>query len=409
VLTASLTVEKGRLGISGQPTFREVRVAAALGGGRVELRRLELRSGDGTLSGTGWVALDGFSARQAVFTAHAHRFLVAAEGATGARLDGDLAVEAALRHDVLAGKVRVPRAEVWLPKTPSAGGGHALQKAGPHDDVRFIDPTARAAEERKRVQEREKARAPQGVDVHVRAGPVYVRGKDLDLEMDSTLKAGRVTSGPQAGKLTLGGGIFIRRGRINIQGQRFDFERGDITFDGGTELNPALDIRLQRQYPDALVIIELRGTPKKPALRLTSEPPVFDQAQIVSLILTGQAGGQPSNGKSFDPTAAVATAVLSRMADQIAPEIGLDVLRVENTNQVNAEGVATRDTDTRVEVGKYISDRVYLSYAHVFGANEYSNQNEAHVEYRFTRRWMLESVFGDAGVGGVDALWTYRY
>jgi translocation and assembly module TamB len=60
-------------------------------------------------------------------------------------------------------------------------------------------------------------------------------------------------------------------------------------------------------------------------------------------------------------------------------------------------------------VGKYISDRVYLSYAHVFGANEFSNQNEAHVEYRLTRRWMVESIFGDAGVGGVDALWTYRY
>jgi len=65
--------------------------------------------------------------------------------------------------------------------------------------------------------------------------------------------------------------------------------------------------------------------------------------------------------------------------------------------------------DTRVEVGKYISDRVYLSYAHVFAAPDGANQNEAHVEYRLTRRWMVESVFGDAGVGGVDALWTYRY
>ena len=47
--------------------------------------------------------------------------------------------------------------------------------------------------------------------------------------------------------------------------------------------------------------------------------------------------------------------------------------------------------------------------ASIFAAPEGSNQNEAHVEYRLTRRWMLESLFGDAGVGGVDALWTYRY
>ena len=413
VLHASLDIEKGRLGVIGQPTFRDIRVQAALSPGRADLQRLDARSGDGTLSGTGFVELDGFRVRRAVLTAHAHRFLVAAAGSTGARLDGDLALEAALRQDVLAGQVNVPRAEVWLPKTPSASGGRNLQKIGAHEDVRFVDETARAADARREAAAREAAgRAaarPVAVDVHVRTGPIYVRSKDLDLELESTLQVGRVASGPRAGQTTLSGSIHIRRGRINIQGQRFDFDPGDITFDGGPDLVPALSIRLERQYPDARIIVALEGTPQKPILHLTSEPALYDQAQIVSLILTGQAGGQPSTGKAFDPTAAVATAVLGQLADEIAPQIGLDVLRVESVKEVNDQGEATGDTDTRVEVGKYISDRVYLSYAHVFAASENTNQNEAHVEYRITRRWMLESVFGDAGVGGVDALWTYRY
>jgi translocation and assembly module TamB len=243
----------------------------------------------------------------------------------------------------------------------------------------------------------------------VRTGQIFVRGKDLDIELDSTLKVGDVASGPRAGQPTISGGIFVRHGRINIQGQRFDFDRGDISFDGSPDINPHLDILLEHQYPDARVLVQLTGTPKKPRLRLTSDPPVYDQAQIVSLVLTGQPGGQPSNGKSFDPTAAVTTAVLSKLADKLAPEVGLDVLRVENVEQRNEEGQATGDANTRIEVGKYISDRIYLSYAHVFGATETANQNEAHVEYRLTRRWMLETIFGDAGVGGVDALWTLRY
>jgi translocation and assembly module TamB len=156
-------------------------------------------------------------------------------------------------------------------------------------------------------------------------------------------------------------------------------------------------------------VIELRGTPKKPELRLTSDPAIYDQAQIVSFILTGQPGGGPSSGTSFDPTAAVTTAVLSRLADQVAPELGLDVLRVGNQAVTNAEGVATGETDTRVEVGKYVTERIYLSYAHVFGAPENANQNEAQVEYRLTRRWMLQTIFGDAGQGSIDALWTYRF
>ncbi|MEA2698315.1 MAG: translocation and assembly module TamB, partial [Myxococcales bacterium] len=406
-VTAALSIEKGRLGLIGQPTFHDIRVAAGLKPGRGDLTRLEARSGAGWLSGSGWVSLDGLTPRRAVFKASAHRFLVAAAGSTGALIDGDLAVEAALQRDVVSGLVQVPRAQVWLPKGPSTGGSRNLQKIGPHDDVRFIDGAALAAEERQR--EAAAAAKPKAVNVTVRTGQIFVRGKDLDIELDSTLKVGTVASGPRAGQPTISGGIFVRHGRINIQGQRFDFDRGDISFDGSPDVNPRLDILLEHQYPDARVLVQLTGTPKKPHLRLTSDPPIYDQAQIVSLVLTGQPGGQPSNGKSFDPTAAVTTAVLSKLADKLAPEVGLDVLRVENVEQRNEEGAATGDANTRIEVGKYISDRIYLSYAHVFGATETANQNEAHVEYRLTRRWMLETIFGDAGVGGVDALWTLRY
>ena len=199
----------------------------------------------------------------------------------------------------------------------------------------------------------------------------------------------------------------IRRGRINITGQRFDFEPSRIAFDGGT--NPNLQIRITHQYPESLVAVEIRGTPEKPQLKLSSDPPIYDQAQIVSLVLTGQPGGAPSAGDTFDPTAAIATAVLGKLADKIAPELGLDVLRVETVKEETKEAATPGDSDTRIEVGKYISDRVYLSYAHLFGGSETQNRNEAHVEYRITRRWLLETVFGDAGVGGVDALWTYRY
>ena len=348
-----------------------------------------MRSGGGSLDGKGWVLLGGpnrMSPRSAVFTAHAHRFLVAAAGSTGARIDGNLAVNAALREDVLTGKVEIPDANVWLPKGPPTGSGRDLQKVGAHADVHFVDQTALAAAERDRNKKREDAAKALRLAVKASAKPVYIRGKDLDIEVRSNIQIGTVESGPHAGAPTISGGIHIPRGRINIQGQRFDFEHGSVTFDGSHEINPVLDLKLTRQYPEALVVIELRGTPKKPQLRMSSDPAVYDQAQIVSLILTGQPGGQPSTGKSFDPTAAVATAVLSKLADKVAPALGLDVMRVEGHEVKNEQGEATGDTDTRVEVGKYVTERIYLSYAHIFGAPGNANQNEAHVEYRMTRR-----------------------
>ena len=411
-VSASLSVDDGRLGVTGQPTFQGIRVAATLSPGRADLKTLELHSGGGSITGKGWVVLggpSGLAPRSAVFTAHAHKFLVATVGNTGARIDGDLAAAGAVRSDILSGKVEIPDANVWLPKGPPTGGGRALQKIGQHPDVHFIDQTARAAEQRDREKRRQAAAAGFRLAVEASAKPVYIRGKDLDIELRSDVKIGTVAGGAHAGAPTITGGLHIPRGRINIQGQRFDFDHGNVTFNGSYELDPQLDIKLTRQYPEAMVTIELRGTPKKPELRMSSDPAVYDQAQIVSLILTGSPGGQPSSGKAFDPTAAVATAVLAKLADQVAPALGLDVMRVEGQDVKNEEGQATGETDTRVEVRKYITERIYLSYAHIFGAPDNANQNEAHVEYRMTRRLMMESIFGDAGQGALDALWTYRF
>jgi len=101
--------------------------------------------------------------------------------------------------------------------------------------------------------------------------------------------------------------------------------------------------------------------------------------------------------------------VLSKLADKVAPVLGLDVMRVESQAVKNTKNEATGDTDTRVEVGKYVTERIYLSYAHIFGAPDNANQNEAHAEYRMTRRLMMEAVFGDARQGALDTIWTYRF
>ncbi|HEY3354406.1 MAG TPA: translocation/assembly module TamB domain-containing protein, partial [Polyangia bacterium] len=70
---------------------------------------------------------------------------------------------------------------------------------------------------------------------------------------------------------------------------------------------------------------------------------------------------------------------------------------------------AAAGTETRVVVGKNNSDRIYVGYVHVFGAAEDQNQNEAHVRYQINPNWVLETLFGDAGVGALDVLWTKRY
>ncbi len=45
----------------------------------------------------------------------------------------------------------------------------------------------------------------------------------------------------------------------------------------------------------------------------------------------------------------------------------------------------------------------------VSGAAEMDNVNEARVEYRLARDWILEALYGDRGAGGLDVLWIQRF
>ncbi len=398
-LRGTITWREGRVGLVGQPTFDDVRADVRLRPGRIDVETLHASSAGGTLDGEGFVLLEGLRPVQIALTVQARRFMVALAtgGVSGLRLNGDFALDAALHESVLSGRLDVPRATLRLPSLDL--GGRKLQPIGPRDDVHFVDEAAKAAaEEHKRAGGGPALR----LDLQANAENVQVRGQNLDIDVVSNLHVGTAAGG----STVLAGTIEIRRGHIDVSGQRFDVDYGRVAFDGTTE--PRLDIRVTHLFPEALVAVEVRGTPQKPELRLSSDPPTFDQAQIVSLILTGQAGGQPSADSAFDPKAAVASAVLGQIADKLAPRLGVDVLRVQSA-PAPVEAAAAGTPGTRLEVGKYISSRVYLSYAHVFGASTEQNANEASVQYTISRGWILETIFGDAGVGSLDALWTYRY
>src|SRR5439155_25125148 len=122
----------------------------------------------------------------------------------------------------------------------------------------------------------------------------------------------------------------------------------------------ALNIRVTRELQQATLVIEIRGTARKPELALSSEPPVYDQTQIVGLILSGDpsAARVPSGTIDSQIFGALSGALVAQIKNQIAPGLPIDVLSVETP----VEG-GTSNT-TRIEVGKYLTSNIYVSYVH---------------------------------------------
>jgi autotransporter translocation and assembly factor TamB len=403
-LAGRVAIAQGVIGIVGQPTFRDVEVQLALVPGRVDIQKVHARS-NGTFDASGSADLRGLQLLQLVLTGQAKSFAVAIEGTTG-RIDGRFGLQAALRDEVLAGRVQVPEATLWIPRI---SGGRRLQRTRPHPDVKFVDRAGRAAAQK--AERQPVAGRLERIQIQTQAPTIFVRSREVNLEVDAQTE---VKTNDQ-GQPIVTGVVSIRRGTIEINGQRFDIEHARLMFNGEPQLNPGLDIQLQRAYGDHTALISLRGTMEKPELTFASDPPDLDSSQVIGMIMTGgPLTGDPS-ASQFNVAGSIATAILGKLADQIAPHLGMDVLRVstgaETTTSTAApfKGATSELSDTRVEVGKYLSPRILVSFVRVFGATENQNQNEARVEYRMTRRWVMETAFGDAGVGAIDFLWTWRY
>ena len=98
---------------------------------------------------------------------------------------------------------------------------------------------------------------------------------------------GSITERTQPGEPTRATGeLQVRDGQYTALARKLDIERGRLIFSGGLLVDPAVDIRAIKEFPDVKAGVNVRGTLREPRLSFFSEPSV-PQSQIVSLLLAG--------------------------------------------------------------------------------------------------------------------------
>jgi translocation and assembly module TamB len=166
---------------------------------------------------------------------------------------------------------------------------------------------------------------------------------------------------------------------------------------------------VSRDVTSATITAEVEGTARKPKLVLLSNPSIYSQAEILSMIISGDPAAQDTAAQPLDQQVigAVSGAIVGRIKDQIAPQLPIDVIKLDVGSQDY-----TPFSTARLEIGKFLTDSIYVSYAHRFGSQvtlRPVNENEGSLEYRFLRRYTLQTIFGDEAVGSIDLFWSKRY
>jgi translocation and assembly module TamB len=357
--------------------LEDVALTARLGDGKIEIEKLQVKSGEGRLRGEGKINLDGFVPADFRFELEGENFRAVNLPELQLSVSPNLELRGRGRDWRVTGKVEVAEALVRGPQ------GKAPVTSSP--DLVIVDAPA---EEKKEIP------LTLAVRVTVTLGDhVLVKAQGIDARLTGEIEV----EGQSLERLTGQGRLEVAEGHYAAYGVRLKITRGSLVFAGGPIDRPTLDVLAVRTAGEVEAGIRVTGTPRAPVVKLYSEPAMPDTDVLAYIVLGHPVGGD--SGQAGLLMGAAAT-LLSQgesavLQDRIKRQLGIDVLDVQAGNGDVTQSVVT--------VGKYLSPELYVS----FGQSIFTNTSQVGLRYDLDRHWQVESTMGTES--GVDLYYRITF
>ncbi|WP_370337338.1 translocation/assembly module TamB domain-containing protein [Parvularcula marina] len=306
------------------------------------------------------------------------------------RTGADLALTGTFDDLKLAGTVDIGQIDSGIPDS-AGGNGEGVPTYTEVNVVRVDGPEPELAELKAPKQS-----APNvTLDLHVTAeNEIFIRGRGLDTEWRANLDVDGTSAAP-----VIDGDIILRRGSLDFAGRTFDFDRGRIEFQPHTDTLATINARAGYNRDEVDAYVNVGGTVTSPEISLSSNPPMPEE-DVMALILFGK---QPTELSALE-SLQIANALRSLAG--IGPSfgggtglqstLGLDALSF-GVDEATGEGV--------VQVGKYISDDLYVSARQTARGTS----SEVTVTYELTDDVTVESTLQPNGAQDVSVNYKKDY
>ncbi|MEK8090022.1 translocation/assembly module TamB domain-containing protein [Thermithiobacillus plumbiphilus] len=344
-----------------------------LQGDTLQISGIQARSGDGMLTGSGVVNLQGFKPVDYRLQISGRDFRAVDLPEVKANVSPDLQIGNAGDQIQIRGTVRVP----YLRVIGTQPGG-----LRPSSDVVYVDEK-KAASSGSRIDLL--VTVILGDDVRVEAQGASARlGGELRVSMQGSEE-------PQAH-----GSIKVLEGRYAEYGQDLRVQEGTITF-AGPLMNPSLNVLVARKVDEILAGIRITGVWPKPRTELVSEPPMQD-AEVLSYIvlgrpLTGMGGGGESSLLARAAGGLLSLGEAAKLQKNLQSGLGLDKFELETGGSFD---------QFMVTMGKYVNPRIYVS----IGQALFSQTTVLRGRYKMTRNWELQVESGTQQSNNIDLLYS---
>ena len=314
--------------------FQDVRLLARGEGNALVLESLSGRDGgDGQLSGSGRVSLDGAALHpidlglklQNVALIRRDDAFLEISGTIGLRRN-----EGAFHTD---GALTVNRGEFAL-----------AEMGGPDIDVIELESAEEGAET---ADAGGQAGFVSSLDLKVDVpGRVFVRGRGLESEWQGGFQLGGTTLAP-----LMVGQLQVKRGQLDFLEHRFQLRTGIIRFEGASPPAPVLNLEAAAQGRSILAIVNLSGTVNAPRLTFSSEPEL-PQDEVLSQLLFDRTSDTISAAQAIKLAAALETLRSGgpSLMGEVSRGLGIDRLDIAGDSMETGS----------LNVGKYVTDTLYM-------------------------------------------------
>jgi len=218
---------------------------------------------------------------------------------------------------------------------------------------------------------------------------IFVRGRGLDAELGGSLRI----SGTTANVVPIGQFNLVR-GRLEILGQRFTLDKGQIALQGA--LLPYIDFSAVTTQGDYTITIAISGQANAPQVTFSSAPDL-PQDEVISRLIFGRGLENLSAIQAAQLASAVAT-LAGKGGDGIISKLrkstGLDDLDISTDAAGNAQ----------LKAGKYLSKNLYTDVT-VAG----DGTSEINLNLDVNKNVTARGTVGSDGASGIGIYYERNY
>ncbi|MEQ1947702.1 MAG: translocation/assembly module TamB domain-containing protein [Bryobacteraceae bacterium] len=243
-------------------------------------------------------------------------------------------------------------------------------------------------------------------DVHIESSPTFEfetsLTRNVQAQVDLRLRG-------TIDRPILLGDIEVSSGEVQLFGNRYTVNRGDIRFLNPVKIEPTLDVNMETRTRGITVSVSLSGSPQRLNINYSSDPPLQSR-EIIALLAVGR---DPSAVTRVSDTVATGSADFGAagglLGQAVSEQLNSRLQRFFGASRVKIDPTLTgveNLPEARLTLEQQVSRDITLTY--ITNLNRTAEQ-VVRVQWDLSQQWSAVAVRNSNGLFGIDILYRRRF